>query len=413
MLRALSVVLVCALFCTMAQADAHVEKPIVYLTFDDGPSGDGVTDELLDVLERHNARATFFVTGARVLANPEKIRLIYRAGHALGNHTVSHTRLTNLFEHQIAAELSATNLYVMEAGGPPMTCFRAPFGAVNQKVVSIADSMGMARVGWTIDTRDWDPYADIRDIASQLERARHKSVVLMHDGPRARWRSLKLFTRWIEDFGHLYSFEPLPECERPSPLVTLSVLANNDSQQALPQPAAQPVSLPAAQPVALPAAQPLPVVVKPAVSPVTQPVVEPVVAAVVAPVTQPVVAAVAAPVTQPVTASITQPVNDPVREHKSDNKHPRTNPLAQVSIQEIKTTDTTSAIQAGIEPKPAVWADVEPAAVPADIEPEPVVQPVKTTSEESIVKGTVLEYKVETIRSLINKLENYDIELQD
>ena len=153
-------------------------------------------------------------------------------------------------------------------------------------------------------------------------------------------------------------------------------------------------------------------VVKPAVSPVTQPVVEPVVAAVVAPVTQPVVAAVAAPVTQPVTASITQPVNDPVREHKSV-KHPRTNPLAQVSIQEIKTTDTTSAIQAGIEPKPAVWADVEPAAVPADIEPEPVVQPVKTTSEESIVKGTVLEYKVETIRSLINKLENYDIELQD
>ena len=400
MLRALSVVLVCALFCTMAQADAHVEKPIVYLTFDDGPSGDGVTDELLDVLERHNARATFFVTGARVLANPEKIRLIYRAGHALGNHTVSHTRLTNLFEHQIAAELSATNLYVMEAGGPPMTCFRAPFGAVNQKVVSIADSMGMARVGWTIDTRDWDPYADIRDIASQLERAGHKSVVLMHDGPRARWRSLKLFTRWIEDFGHLYSFEPLPECERPSPLVTLSVLANNDSQQALPQPAAQPVSLPAAQP--------LPVVVKPAVSPVTQPVVESVVAAVVAPVTQPVVAAVAAPVTQP--------VNDPVREHKSV-KHPRTNPLshrlAQVSIQEIKTTDTTSAIQAGIKPQPAVWADVEPAAVPADIEPEPVVQPVKTTSEESTVKGTVLEYKVETIRSLINKLENYDIELQD
>jgi len=368
----------------MAHADTHVEKPIVYLTFDDGPSGDGVTDELLDVLARHNARATFFVTGSRVRANPEKIPLIYQAGHALGNHTVSHARLTSLFDHQIAAELSATNLYVMEAGGPPMNCFRAPFGAVNQKVVSIADSMGMARVGWTIDTRDWDPYADIRDIAAQLERARHKSVVLMHDGPRSRWRSLKLFTRWIEDFGHLYSFEPLPECARPSPLVTLSVLAKNDPQQAL----------------------------KPAASPAIQSVVEPIVATVAAPVTQPVTASI----TQPTTTSVTQPVEDRVGDRKAV-KHPRTNPLshrlAQVSIQEVKSTDTKASIQAGIEPRPAVWADIEPAAVKADIEPEPVIEAEKTTSEETTVKGTVLEYKVETIRSLINKLENYDIELQD
>jgi len=213
------------------QAAPRLEKPVVYITFDDGPSSDGVTDELLEVLERHNAKATFFVTGDRARANPAKIRSIIAAGHAIGNHTTSHSRLPDLFDHQVAAELSSTNLYVLDAGGPAMSCFRAPFGAVNQQVVAIADRLGLSKVGWDIDTRDWDPYTNINEIAVQLEDAQHNSVVLLHDGPNARWRSLRVFTRWIDDVGHLYSFEALPECLKPSsqsnPVVTLAAIQSD------------------------------------------------------------------------------------------------------------------------------------------------------------------------------------------
>ena len=71
-------------------------KPVVYLTFDDGPSADDVTDRILAVLDRHDAKATFFVTGGRVHANPEKVIRILAAGHGLGNHTHSHGNLTCL-----------------------------------------------------------------------------------------------------------------------------------------------------------------------------------------------------------------------------------------------------------------------------------------------------------------------------
>ena len=216
MLKSFALVLFCTFFCTALQADIQRKKPVVYLTFDDGPSSDPVTDQILRVLKRHNAKATFFVTGLRAQANPEKIRQIIDAGHALGNHTLSHGRLTNLFDHQVASELGATNSHVLDAGAPPMSCFRPPFGSYNKSVVEIASRMGLHRVGWSIDTRDWDRNVTSEEIEIQLEDVQNDSVVLMHDGPRARWRSLDVFTRWMDDMGHLYSFEVVPECALPN-----------------------------------------------------------------------------------------------------------------------------------------------------------------------------------------------------
>lgn len=213
--RTIISVFLCLAFCTVGYAQTQYSKPIVYLTFDDGPSVDSVTDEVLDVLAMHNAKATFFVTGLRAKANPEKIQRIVDAGHAIGNHTVNHGRLTDLFDHQVASELSLTNLYVLEAGGPVLNCFRAPFGLSNARVVGIANSMGLRRVGWTIDTRDWDVFVRADHMATQLDDVTNQSIVLMHDGPQARWRTLSAFKRWMEEAGDLYSFQPIPACVNP------------------------------------------------------------------------------------------------------------------------------------------------------------------------------------------------------
>lgn len=210
--------LLCAICGTLAQAGTEQNsgnKPVIYLTFDDGPSADGVTERILDVLALYDAKATFFVTGARARAKPRKIAEIISAGHGIGNHTHSHGKLTSLAEHEIAEEFSITNQYVYAAGGPQLSCFRAPFGDTDERVNGIAERMGLRSVGWTIDTRDWDPYADSDHIAWQLEDSEHNSVVLMHDGPVARWHTLDVFTRWMEDTGHLYQFKALPECVEP------------------------------------------------------------------------------------------------------------------------------------------------------------------------------------------------------
>jgi len=170
----------CAIFCTVAQGETEQsgDKPVVYLTFDDGPSSDDVTDRVLAVLERYEAD-----------------------------------------DQKIVDELYVTDVYVRAAGVPELSCFRAPFGVTNARVDSIAESMGLQSVGWTIDTRDWDPYSDEDYLARQLEDSRHESVVLMHDGPSLRWRTLQVFSNWMEESAHLYQFEALPECVQPAPAV--------------------------------------------------------------------------------------------------------------------------------------------------------------------------------------------------
>ena len=233
MVKQIFLVITCLLCSGVVDARTDVtqtgSKPVVYLTFDDGPSGDRVTEEVLSVLERYNAKATFFVTGLRARADPEKVAKIVVAGHALGNHTLSHIRMTSLSNHEIIEELSITNKFIYAAGGPKMSCFRAPFGATNARVNSIASRMGMHTVGWSIDTRDWDVFVDKHEIAVQLEDSHHNSIILMHDGPKARWRTLEVFTQWMEDSGHLYDFRSLPQCVQPYDRKSDPKFASNES----------------------------------------------------------------------------------------------------------------------------------------------------------------------------------------
>lgn len=210
----------CAICCTFAQAGTDQQtsnKPVVYLTFDDGPSADDVTDRILAVLDQYNAQATFFVTGARASANPEKIVRILAAGHGIGNHTHSHGNLTLLADQHVVNELNITNVYVRAAGGPRLSCFRAPFGNTDARVDGIANDLGLQTVGWTIDTRDWNPYMDNDYLATQLDDSRHESIVLMHDGPKSRWRTLQVFSNWMKENASSYQFKALPECMQPLP----------------------------------------------------------------------------------------------------------------------------------------------------------------------------------------------------
>ena len=246
----------CVFCSTLGQAspvEIPQNKPVIYLTFDDGPSSDQVTERILEVLAEHDAKATFFVTGLRARANPEKIAKIYSAGHALGNHAYSHRDLTKLTDHRVDEEFSSTNKYLYDAGAPTINCFRAPFGVTNKRVKAIAGEMGMRSVGWNIDTRDWDERVDPEHLSVQLEDSYHESIVLMHDGPRLRWRTLAVFTRWMEDAGDIYDFKVLPECVQPM----TETFAALDPPTTLPQETKPQLALVPEELVAEPVTEPL------------------------------------------------------------------------------------------------------------------------------------------------------------
>jgi peptidoglycan/xylan/chitin deacetylase (PgdA/CDA1 family) len=124
------------------------------LTFDDGPNPK-ITPELLDLLDRFHARATFFVIGRFASECPDLLREIVKRGHTLGNHTGSHPNLFWRGPSQIRRELRQCHEAIAAATGAPPRWFRPPFGVRNPWVISEARAMGLHTVLWTLLPGDW------------------------------------------------------------------------------------------------------------------------------------------------------------------------------------------------------------------------------------------------------------------
>jgi peptidoglycan/xylan/chitin deacetylase (PgdA/CDA1 family) len=162
----------------------------IALTYDDGPN-DIVTERLLDVLARHNTRATFFLIGNFVRQRPHIARAIASAGHLIGNHTLTHPWLAWQSSARILHELAGCNTLLEDTLGIPIRFFRAPHGARRPAVLHIARAIGLTPVQWNILPGDWKPIGaqaiaarTIRGITRNQQQNRASNIVL-HDGGQA------------------------------------------------------------------------------------------------------------------------------------------------------------------------------------------------------------------------------------
>jgi len=151
------------------------------LTFDDGPNP-GVTPRLLDLLDRHNVRASFFLIGRHVRAFPALAKEVALRGHAIGNHTFSHPRLLFSSPRQIQEELSKCDAAIEEATGRNSRWMRPPFGHRGPQLAHIMSAHGYApMLMWSVWVRDWKPQPAY-DVIRRLHRPKGGDIVLMHDG---------------------------------------------------------------------------------------------------------------------------------------------------------------------------------------------------------------------------------------
>ena len=151
----------------------------VAVTFDDGPAAS--TNQVLDILARKHATASFFVLAPKVRANPGAVKRMRAAGHTVASHTATHRDLTRLSQPEVRREVEEGSRAIADATGASPRFVRPPYGALNATVSEAARVQGQAVVLWDVDTLDWKHRDPARTCKTAVDQARAGSIVLMHD----------------------------------------------------------------------------------------------------------------------------------------------------------------------------------------------------------------------------------------
>ena len=161
----------------------NTNEKVIALTIDDGSDG-GSYAKILDVLAKHNVKATFFLTGSAAEKRPSIIRQTVNQGHEIGNHSYNHPDFTKVSTTEMKSQLSRTETIVKNiTGKSTKPYFRAPYGATNQNVLNTVGNAGYTYTfHWTIDTLDWTGNSATTIYNRVMNGLQPGAIVLMHTG---------------------------------------------------------------------------------------------------------------------------------------------------------------------------------------------------------------------------------------
>src|SRR5690625_427179 len=159
--------------------DRH--KNEVALPFDDGPDI-RFTPLVLDMLKKHDVKATFFLMGNRAKEHDEIVQRIHEEGHAIGNHTYWHPNLPKEQPERLDWEVKETEQVIENIVGFKPKLFRSPYGALNEEMVETLDNLGNKIIGWDVDSLDWKQLETDVIADNILSNVSPGSIILMHDG---------------------------------------------------------------------------------------------------------------------------------------------------------------------------------------------------------------------------------------
>lgn len=142
--------------------------------------GDEYLDDMLSVLEKNNAKVTFFVGGSWAVKNTEMLLKMSHAGHEIGNHGYNHKDHVKISDTQAKNEIEMTGKVVYTATGKQITLFAPPSGSVNSNVVKLANKLGYKTIMWSKDTIDWRDKDSSLVYKRSTNNAQNGDLILMH-----------------------------------------------------------------------------------------------------------------------------------------------------------------------------------------------------------------------------------------
>lgn len=179
-------------------------KKMIALTFDDGPNYN--TSKVIDVLNKYDIKATFFVLGSRAINNKDILKKMADSGMEIGNHTYNHLLLTKYDENKIRSEIEDTSEVIYSATKKRPKLLRPSYGSVNNKIKKVAN---MPIIIWDIDTLDWKYHNSKRITSRVVNKVRDGDIILMHDIYSASLNALSNIIPILQDNG--YEFVTIDE----------------------------------------------------------------------------------------------------------------------------------------------------------------------------------------------------------
>ncbi len=184
---------------TPIKRNIDTSSKIVALTFDDGPSR--YTNDIIDILEKNDAVATFFILGNKVKLYEDTLKRSISNGNEIGNHTFNHKWLTKLTDDEIKEQISNTQSIIEEVTGYTPLLFRPSYGSLNRRV---RKDINLDIVLWNVDTMDWKYKSTNKIVARATNNVKDMDIILLHDTYKSTKDSLEKIITTLKDKGFTF-----------------------------------------------------------------------------------------------------------------------------------------------------------------------------------------------------------------
>lgn len=179
----------------------ETDKKKVSITFDAAWSAED-TDEIIKILNEYNAKATIFVVGSWVDANPDAVKKLHEAGHEIANHSDTHKLFSKISREEVLQEIENCNKKIEVITGEKVKLLRAPSGDYDNKSIEIAESTGMKVIQWSVDSLDYKKLS-VEEIYSRvISKTENGSIVLFHNGVENTPKALRKILEKLKNDGY-------------------------------------------------------------------------------------------------------------------------------------------------------------------------------------------------------------------
>lgn len=177
----------------------------VAISFDVNWAEHDYLEGILDILDKYNVKATFFIMGGWVNYSEEnvtKLKSIYDRGNEIGNHSYIHPNFSTISEQRMKDEIEKTNKTIKEITGDEPKLFRFPSGDYNKKSCEYVKSLNMVPIQWSVDSVDWKEDGEEIEFKRVRDNLKEGSIILFHNNAKYTVNNLDKLLSYLEDKGY-------------------------------------------------------------------------------------------------------------------------------------------------------------------------------------------------------------------